>query len=105
MFLPPLIPFLYVPFGTNYTTPVTWSFVILRTPAKTTWFLETLKYFVSIWPQVSLSLLGRVIKNLFQSFMVTMLYVQNPIIKPIQGFMLFLRFYFYFSPKLTSASI
>lgn len=29
----------------------------------------------------------------------------NPIIKPIQGFMLFLRFYFYFSPKLTSASI
>lgn len=29
---------------------------------------------------------------------------ENPI-KPIQGFMLFLRFYFYFSPKLTSASI
>ena len=31
--------------------------------------------------------------------------VRNPIIKPIQVFMLFLRFYFNFSPKLTSASI
>ena len=46
-------------------------------------------------------------KKLFQSFMVTKpcCTFENPIIKPIQGFMLFLRFYFYFSPKLTSASI
>lgn len=44
-------------------------------------------------------------KKSISIILVTMMCVRKPIIKPILGFMLFLRFYFYFSPKLTSASI